>query len=265
MQAALSVFAVTHTWDICQLHFPSALFSRFVFIMGTSIALALGSMLRWGSSKWKVLRKIVWRSFVLILLGVIVVNPNYCLGPCEWNLLSLLHFCNLLLPPWLGCCKNCVSSLMVSCGVLFSSALMQFCVRLLCQPLLIVLVPFPGLWYKENWDGRVEVSLVPAGAVDLSSPWRRVLYLHLSLCLLLFHTVCLPVSWDNLRIPGVLQRLGFTYLVVAALELLFTRADSGTWVSYVGRMTTELILEQGLGAFALFWAQRTHKKWWENM
>uniref|UniRef100_A0A8C3TU09 Heparan-alpha-glucosaminide N-acetyltransferase n=1 Tax=Catharus ustulatus TaxID=91951 RepID=A0A8C3TU09_CATUS len=100
--------------DICQLHFPSALFSRFVFIMGTSIALALGSMLRWGSSKWKVLRKILWRSFVLILLGIIVVNPNYCLG---------------------------------------------------------------------------------------------------------------PLSWDNLRIPGVLQRLGFTYLVVAALELLFTRAD----------------------------------------
>ncbi|RMC13936.1 hypothetical protein DUI87_09019 [Hirundo rustica rustica] len=93
-------------------------FPWFVFIMGTSIALALGSMLRWGSSKWKVLRKIIWRSFVLVLLGIIVVNPNYCLG---------------------------------------------------------------------------------------------------------------PLSWDNLRIPGVLQRLGFTYLVVAALELLFTRADSGTW------------------------------------
>lgn len=93
-------------WDICQLHFPSALFSRFVFIMGTSIALALGSTLRWGSSKWKVLRKILWRTFVLILLGIIVVNPNYCLGPCEWNLLCPLNFCNLFLPPWLGCCKN---------------------------------------------------------------------------------------------------------------------------------------------------------------
>lgn len=52
-------------------------------------------------------------------------------------------------------------------------------------------------------------------------------------------TLCVffPVSWENLRIPGVLQRLGLTYLVVAALELLFTRAgaDSGTLVSYVGR------------------------------
>ncbi|NWZ19337.1 HGNAT acetyltransferase, partial [Asarcornis scutulata] len=105
--------------DISLLHFPPALFSRFVFIMGTSISLSLSSMLRWGSSKQKVLGKILWRSFLLILLGVIVVNPNYCLG---------------------------------------------------------------------------------------------------------------PLSWENLRIPGVLQRLGLTYLVVAALELLFTRAgaDSGT-------------------------------------
>ncbi|XP_061848446.1 heparan-alpha-glucosaminide N-acetyltransferase isoform X1 [Colius striatus] len=88
-------------------------FPWFVFIMGTSIALSLSSMLTWGSSKWKVLRKILWRSSLLILLGIIVVNPNYCLG---------------------------------------------------------------------------------------------------------------PLSWDNLRVPGVLQRLGFTYLVVAALELMFTRA-----------------------------------------
>ncbi|XP_071598824.1 heparan-alpha-glucosaminide N-acetyltransferase [Heliangelus exortis] len=94
-------------------------FPWFVFIMGTSISLSMSSMLRWGSSKWKLLRKILWRSFLLILLGILVVNPNYCLG---------------------------------------------------------------------------------------------------------------PLSWDNLRIPGVLQRLGFTYLVVAALELLFTRAgaESGT-------------------------------------
>ncbi|KAK2519963.1 Hgsnat [Columba guinea] len=94
-------------------------FPWFVFIMGTSISLSLSSMLRQGSSKWKVLGKILWRSFLLILLGIIVVNPNYCLG---------------------------------------------------------------------------------------------------------------PLSWENLRIPGVLQRLGLTYLVVAALELLFTRAgaESGT-------------------------------------
>ncbi|NXG37298.1 HGNAT acetyltransferase, partial [Dromaius novaehollandiae] len=96
---------------------------QFVFIMGTSVSLSLSSMLRWGSSKKKVLGKILWRSFLLILLGIIVVNPNYCLG---------------------------------------------------------------------------------------------------------------PLSWDNLRIPGVLQRLGFTYLVVAALELLFTGAGAeSVTVSYM--------------------------------
>lgn len=31
------------------------------------------------------------------------------------------------------------------------------------------------------------------------------------------------VSWDKVRIPGVLQRLGVTYFVVAVLELLFAK------------------------------------------
>ncbi|XP_075785404.1 heparan-alpha-glucosaminide N-acetyltransferase isoform X2 [Pelodiscus sinensis] len=88
-------------------------FPWFVFIMGTSISLSLSSMLRRGGSKWKVLGKVLWRSFLLFLIGIIVINPNYCLG---------------------------------------------------------------------------------------------------------------PLSWGNLRIPGVLQRLGFTYLVVAVLELLFAKA-----------------------------------------
>ncbi|XP_019389715.1 PREDICTED: heparan-alpha-glucosaminide N-acetyltransferase isoform X2 [Crocodylus porosus] len=88
-------------------------FPWFVFIMGSSISLSLSSLLRRGCSKWKALGKILWRSFLLFLIGVVVVNPNYCLG---------------------------------------------------------------------------------------------------------------PMSWDSLRIPGVLQRLGFTYLVVAIMELLFARS-----------------------------------------
>ncbi|XP_067413049.1 heparan-alpha-glucosaminide N-acetyltransferase isoform X2 [Emydura macquarii macquarii] len=88
-------------------------FPWFVFIMGTSISLSLSSMLRQGCSKWKALGKAFWRSFLLFLMGIIIINPNYCLG---------------------------------------------------------------------------------------------------------------PLSWSNLRIPGVLQRLGFTYLVVAVLELLFAKA-----------------------------------------
>ncbi|XP_043839813.1 heparan-alpha-glucosaminide N-acetyltransferase [Dromiciops gliroides] len=88
-------------------------FPWFVFIMGSSIALSLSSMLRRGCSKWKLLGKILWRSLLLCVIGILIVNPNYCLG---------------------------------------------------------------------------------------------------------------PLSWDKLRIPGVLQRLGLTYLVVAVLELLFAKA-----------------------------------------
>lgn len=36
------------------------------------------------------------------------------------------------------------------------------------------------------------------------------------------HSVVI-VSWSDIRIMGVLQRLSLTYLVVSALELLFTR------------------------------------------
>ena len=141
MQATLSFSVCCHShvwWDICQLHFPSALFSRFVFIMGTSISLSMSSMLRWGSSKQKVLGKILWRSFLLILLGIIVVNPNYCLGPCERSLLSSLYFCNCWSCLLRWAVEKTVSAfctdqlhrggLMVSCRVLFSSALMQFSV-----------------------------------------------------------------------------------------------------------------------------------------
>ncbi|XP_066576499.1 heparan-alpha-glucosaminide N-acetyltransferase isoform X2 [Amia ocellicauda] len=94
-------------------------FPWFVFIMGTSISLSLSSALRHGSSRLRLFWKVLWRSLQLFMIGVLVINPNYCLG---------------------------------------------------------------------------------------------------------------PLSWDSLRIPGVLQRLGFTYLAVAVLELLFsmTRLDTIT-------------------------------------
>lgn len=48
--------------------------------------------------------------------------------------------------------------------------------------------------------------------------------------------VSLAVSWDKVRIPGVLQRLGVTYFVVAVLELLFWNPvpDSCTLVRILG-------------------------------
>ena len=39
------------------------------------------------------------------------------------------------------------------------------------------------------------------------------------------------MSWEKARIPGVLQRLGATYFVVAVLELLFAKPVPETCAS----------------------------------
>lgn len=63
--------------------FPSS--TRFVFIMGTSVALSINSLLCAGSTRCSLLRKVVWRSLQLFIIGVFIINPNYCQGPCEWH------------------------------------------------------------------------------------------------------------------------------------------------------------------------------------
>ncbi|MEE6512597.1 hypothetical protein FKM82_019693 [Ascaphus truei] len=60
-------------------------FPWFVFIMGTSISLSLNSMLRKGGSRWKLFGKVLWRSIQLFLIGLFVINENYCLGPLSWG------------------------------------------------------------------------------------------------------------------------------------------------------------------------------------
>ncbi|XP_008566523.1 PREDICTED: heparan-alpha-glucosaminide N-acetyltransferase [Galeopterus variegatus] len=60
-------------------------FPWFVFIMGSSIFLSMTSVLQQGCSKLKLLGKIAWRSFLLICIGIVIVNPNYCLGPLSWD------------------------------------------------------------------------------------------------------------------------------------------------------------------------------------
>ncbi|XP_052402417.1 heparan-alpha-glucosaminide N-acetyltransferase isoform X1 [Carassius gibelio] len=64
-------------------------FPWFVFIMGTSIGLSLSGSLRRGVKRTHLLRKIFWRSLQLFLIGVIVVNPNYCQGPLSWDSLRI--------------------------------------------------------------------------------------------------------------------------------------------------------------------------------
>uniref|UniRef100_A0A2K5DHR0 Heparan-alpha-glucosaminide N-acetyltransferase n=1 Tax=Aotus nancymaae TaxID=37293 RepID=A0A2K5DHR0_AOTNA len=74
-----------HSVDTFRLTVADLVFPWFVFIMGTSIFLSMTSILQRGCSKFRLLGKIAWRSFLLICIGIIIVNPNYCLGPLSWD------------------------------------------------------------------------------------------------------------------------------------------------------------------------------------
>ncbi|XP_072261386.1 heparan-alpha-glucosaminide N-acetyltransferase [Pyxicephalus adspersus] len=65
-------------------------FPWFVFIMGTSIHLSLNSMLRKGNSRWKLFWKVLWRSIQLFLIGLFVINENYCRGPLSWSEIRIM-------------------------------------------------------------------------------------------------------------------------------------------------------------------------------
>ncbi|XP_036439557.1 LOW QUALITY PROTEIN: heparan-alpha-glucosaminide N-acetyltransferase [Colossoma macropomum] len=64
-------------------------FPWFVFIMGTSISLSVNGALCRGAMRSHLLRKVCWRSVQLFLIGVIIINPNYCLGPLSWDSLRI--------------------------------------------------------------------------------------------------------------------------------------------------------------------------------
>lgn len=132
--------------------------------MGTSIALSNNSVLRTSSTRRSLLRKVVWRSLQLFIIGVIIINPNYCQGPCECKRTSLV--------------------------TVFQTIKMT----------------------------------------------NRSFYLKLSPRVLSTHLTCCTVSWKNLRIPGVLQRLAWSYLVVACLDLLVARGHLDVYATVSQRL-----------------------------
>ncbi|XP_072319321.1 heparan-alpha-glucosaminide N-acetyltransferase isoform X1 [Eucyclogobius newberryi] len=64
-------------------------FPWFVFIMGTSIALSINMLLRSGSTRSSLLKKVLSRTLLLFLIGVVIINPNYCQGPLSWDNLRI--------------------------------------------------------------------------------------------------------------------------------------------------------------------------------
>ncbi|XP_030643884.1 heparan-alpha-glucosaminide N-acetyltransferase [Chanos chanos] len=64
-------------------------FPWFVFIMGTSVSMSMSSALRRGTKRTHLLWKVLWRSLQLFLIGVFIINPNYCQGPLSWDALRI--------------------------------------------------------------------------------------------------------------------------------------------------------------------------------
>ncbi|XP_013875362.1 heparan-alpha-glucosaminide N-acetyltransferase isoform X2 [Austrofundulus limnaeus] len=60
-----------------------------VFIMGTSVVLAFSSMQRRGVSRLQLLRKLSWRTVVLMMLGFCFVNYSPRDGPLSWSWLRI--------------------------------------------------------------------------------------------------------------------------------------------------------------------------------
>ncbi|XP_035767097.1 heparan-alpha-glucosaminide N-acetyltransferase [Neolamprologus brichardi] len=61
----------------------------FVFVIGTSVVLAFSSMQRRGVSRLQLLRKITWRTVVLLLLGFCFLNYSPKDGPLSWSWLRI--------------------------------------------------------------------------------------------------------------------------------------------------------------------------------
>ncbi|XP_072280582.1 heparan-alpha-glucosaminide N-acetyltransferase-like isoform X2 [Pyxicephalus adspersus] len=57
----------------------------FVFIIGTSVALAFSSMMKRGVHRSQLLRKLTWRTCVLMVIGVFFINYGPADGPLSWR------------------------------------------------------------------------------------------------------------------------------------------------------------------------------------
>ncbi|XP_060772778.1 heparan-alpha-glucosaminide N-acetyltransferase-like [Neoarius graeffei] len=75
------------TWN--GLTVADLVFPWFVFIMGTSVSLSLSSSLARGLRCSRLLMRICWRSFLLFIIGVLIINPSYCSGPLSWETLRI--------------------------------------------------------------------------------------------------------------------------------------------------------------------------------
>ncbi|XP_062935888.1 heparan-alpha-glucosaminide N-acetyltransferase isoform X2 [Cynocephalus volans] len=217
-------------------------FPWFVFIMGSSIFLSMTSVLQQGCSKLKLLGKIAWRSFLLICIGIVIVNPNYCLGPLSWDKvrvpgvlqrLGVTYFVVaglelLFAKPVL---ENCASER--SCSALrdLTSSWPQWLLLLMLESLwlgLTFFLPVPGCPNGYLGPGGIgDFGKYPnctggaAGYIDRLLLGDDHLYQHPSSAVL-YHT---KVAYDPEGILGTINSIVMAFLGVQAGKILLYYKD----------------------------------------
>ncbi|KAM9194783.1 heparan-alpha-glucosaminide N-acetyltransferase isoform 2-T2 [Dugong dugon] len=217
-------------------------FPWFVFIMGSSIFLSMTSILQQGCSKFKLLGKIAWRSFLLICIGIVIVNPNYCLGPLSWDKvripgvlqrLGVTYFVVAVLELLFAkpVPENCASER--SCSSLrdLTSSWPQWLFILLLESVWLSLtffLPVPGCPTGYLGPGGIgDLGKYPnctggaAGYIDRVLLGDDHLYQHSSSAVL-YHT---EVAYDPEGILGTINSIVMAFLGVQAGKILLYYKD----------------------------------------
>ncbi|XP_049627791.1 heparan-alpha-glucosaminide N-acetyltransferase isoform X2 [Suncus etruscus] len=233
-------------------------FPWFVFIMGTSIFLSTTSAIRRGCSRLKLFGKVAWRSFLLIYIGIVIVNPNYCFGPLSWDKLRIpgvlqrlgvTYFVVAVLE--LLFAKNLPDTCALDGRILSLRYLMsdwpQWLIVLMLENMwlgLTLLLPVPGCptGYLGpggigDWGKFPNCTGGAAGYIDRVLLGEDHLYQHPSSAVL-YRT---EVPFDPEGILGTINSIMTAYLGVQAGKILFYYKDS----------TKDILLRFGAWWFAL--------------
>ncbi|XP_067850487.1 heparan-alpha-glucosaminide N-acetyltransferase-like isoform X2 [Heptranchias perlo] len=208
-------------------------FPWFVFIMGTSIALSLSPALQGIRSRWRLLGKVAWRTAALILLGIFIINPNYCKGALSWDTLRIPGVLQRLGLTYgviavmeLVCGKSSPDSLAVdSWWSLLRDVLIywpQWILILLLECVwlcLTFLLPVPDCPRGYLGPGGIgdfgQFANCTGGAAGLVDRWlfgEKHIYQHPS-CTLLYHTT---VPFDPENLLGLINSIVMAFLGLQA-------------------------------------------------
>ncbi|GCB60256.1 hypothetical protein scyTo_0011100, partial [Scyliorhinus torazame] len=208
-------------------------FPWFVFIMGTSIALSLNPALQAHRSRWKLLGKVACRTAALVLLGIFIINPNYCKGPLSRDTLRIPGVLQRL-----GLTYGVIAVMELLCGKCWPEVLSldswwspvrdvliywpQWILILMLECVwlcLIFLLPVPGCPRGYLGPGGIgdfgQFVNCTGGATGYIDRWlfgEKHVYQHPS-CRILYHTT---VPYDPENLLGLINSIVMAFLGLQA-------------------------------------------------